>query len=201
MNHHVKRVTRTSEIREFTDQYHSYIKWADRPSRKMYYSLHEDDRMVGVFALASGFVRPKVIQDFLKQHKIAFNEVANNIVFCLAGQTDRNAGTKFLKLCRTDAKAWWKERYDDELKLMQTFVLPGRVESTLPRVGAVYKADNWLNLGITKGETLITRTLYTPEERAAHPNAEVRRFKNGEVKYIHREFSTTPQKIIFVRFV
>jgi hypothetical protein len=192
--HTIQRVERNLDIlRDFTDTHHSYIRWADRPSRTLYWSLHEDGRMVGVFGLASGFVRPKVISDLLGEHGIAFNEVANNIVYCLAGQDDANAGSKLLKLCRRDAKRWWKERYGDDLKLIQTFILP-------PRTGAVYKADNWTYLGVTKGETVTTRTLYG-DERFLHPEAELRTFGTGETKFLVREHQRTPQKLIFVRLL
>lgn len=80
-------------------------------------------------------------------------------------------------------------RYGDESRLVQTFILP-------PRTGAVYKADNWTCLGMTKGEAEVTRTIYDGE---AAPGAEVRTFGNGEVKTLVRSFVQTAPKLIFVR--
>ncbi|KKL72725.1 hypothetical protein LCGC14_2082020 [marine sediment metagenome] len=183
-----------ARARDFVNEYHSYIKWADRPSRKLYWTLYEGERLVGVFGLASAFSRPKAVADFMREHGMEFNQVGNNIVYCLAGHHIKNAGTRFLKLLRNDAKQWWHERYGDDLKALQTFILP-------PRTGAMYKADNWQQLGhTTGGRALATRTLYG-EEREKHPEAEVRTFKSGEVKYLLREWVTTEPKLIFMRIL
>lgn len=174
------------------DANHSYIRWADRPSRKLYWLLYEDGRHVGVFGLGSAFARPKAIAEYMQKNALGFNQVGNNIVYCLAGHCDRNAGTKFLKLLRKDAALWWAERYGDTLCALQTFILP-------PRTGAVYKADNWEQLGTTTGgKTQSSRTLYG-DDIAKHPEAERRVFKSGEVKYLLREFKTTEPKLIFMK--
>lgn len=178
--------------RNFVNQYHSYIKWADRPSRKLYWLLYEDDRLVGVFGLGSAFARPKAIANYMSQNGIEFNQLGNNIVFALHGHLHKNAGSIFLKLLRRDAFLWWLERYGDELKALQTFILP-------PRTGSVYKADNWQQLGATTGgKTQSMRTLYG-NEIEKHPEAEKRTFKSGEVKYLLREFRDTIPKLIFMR--
>lgn len=128
----------------------------------------------------------------MEDNSLGFNEVGNNIVYCLHGVEDRNAGSRFLKLCRLDAMKWWKERYGDELKAFQTFILP-------PRTGAVYKADNWAQIGeTTAGRTQTMRTLYGADIEK-HPNAERRVFKSGEVKYLLREWRETDAKLIFMR--
>lgn len=195
--HRVERVMTKDQrqtARDFVNAYHSYIKWADRPSRKMYWLLYEDARLVGVFGLGSAYARPKPIATYMKQHGLLFNEVGNNIVFCLYGQGDRNAGTKLLAMIRRDAVRWWNERYGDTLKALQTFILP-------PRTGAVYKADNWTQLGSTTGgKTQTMRTLYGAEKEK-HPEAEVRRFKSGEVKYLLREFRDTEPKLIYMKLL
>jgi hypothetical protein len=178
--------------RDFVNAHHSYIKWADRPSRKCYWLLYENEILVGVFGLGSAFARPKPIATYMTEHGLGFNEVANNIVYALFGCQDKNAGTRFLKMLRRDAVVWWKERYGDDLKAFQTFILP-------PRTGAMYKADNWQQLGSTTGgKTQTMRTLYG-EERTKHPEAEIRTFKSGEVKYLLREFRDTEPKLIFMR--
>lgn len=178
--------------KDFVNAHHSYIKWADRPSRKLYWLLWEGEKLVGVFGLGSCFCRPKPVMTYVAEHKLAFNEVANNIVYALHGYTTKNAGSRFLRLCREDAARWWKARYGDDLKAFQTFVLP-------PRTGAIYKADNWTKLGATSGGvTQTVRTLYG-EEIEKHPEAERRVFKSGEVKYLLRGFTVTEPKLIFMR--
>jgi hypothetical protein len=176
----------------FVDEHHSYIKWVDRPSRKLYWLLYEEDRLVGVWGLASAFDRPKSIQEYMKKYGISFNELGNNIVYCLHGHTDKNAGTKFLKLLRIDARRWWMERYEDKLKAVQSFILP-------PRTGAMYKADNWEVLGMTAGAGQKQRTLYGKDRDEIQEGVEIRTFKSGEVKYLLRERETVPKKLILIR--
>ena len=173
------------------DIWHSYIKFADRPSRKLYWLLWECDTLIGVFGLGSCFHKPKAMRDFMAEHNVAFNEVGNNIVFCLLPNHSKNAGSKALKLVRNDAKQWWMERYGDTLRYMQTFIEP-------PRTGAVYKADNWIEIGITSGAPQHVRTLYG-DEIDAHPEAERRVFKSGEIRYLLREQVKGTQKRILIR--
>src|SRR5690606_31238118 len=134
---------------------------------------------------------PKPIAEYMRENGIAFNEMANNTVFCLHGHKSKNAGSKLLSMVRKDEVMWWNERYGDSLKAFQTFILP-------PRTGAVYKADNWLKLGATTGgKTLKTRTIPRAEYEAnpeKYPNVEKRTFKGGEVRYPVREFTVTEPK-------
>ena len=105
MTHSCVRIEHPADraaARAFVDAHHSYIKWADRPSRKMYWQLFEDDRMVGVFGLGSAFAKPKAVAQFMAEHSIVFNEVGNNIVYALHGHQDRNAGSALLR-----AKTLW----------------------------------------------------------------------------------------------
>ncbi len=175
----------------FINHNHSYIKWSDRPSRKLYWLLHENEELVGVFGLGSGFVRPKVISLLMTEKNISFNEIGNNIVFCMSGQIDKNAGSKLLSLVRRDAKKWWKERYGDNLKLLQTFILP-------PRTGSVYKADNWKYIGDTSGVSQITKTI-----RISNVNNTdkviTKVFNDGSVRYLTRSMSKTDVKLIFIK--
>ena len=134
--------------------------------------------------------------EYMKKHQLTFNQIGNNSLYCLHGHNDRNAGTRFLALCRRDAKQWWLQRYGDDLRAMQTFILPGE-----NRTGTVYKADNWTRIGTTTGGTsLTTRTLYGPD-RDAHPEAEIRTFSSGEVKYLLREYIITEPKFIYMRLL
>lgn len=179
--------------KNFVNAHHSYIQWADRPSRKMYWTLMDDDRLVGVFGLGSAFARPKPVQVWMQTNHVEFNELGNNIVFCLYGATTPNFGSSVLRLLRRDAAIWWKERYGDSLKALQTFILP-------PRNGAVYLADNWQNIGMTSGSIQTVRTIQKSDLHLyADTNVKQTQFKSGEVKYLLRGFSTTPQKIILIK--
>lgn len=56
----------------------------------------------------------------------------------------KNAGTQILKQLRKQAPIEWKKKYGDELTHIITFVAGGNN-------GAVYKADNWKQIGKTAG--------------------------------------------------
>ena len=179
-----------ARCRALVTQYHSYIQWADRPSRKLYWLLQIKGVDVGVFGLASVFNRNGAVKEYMQTHALGFNEVANNIVYCLAPNLPPNSGSRFLSMCRKDAVGWWKERYGDSLRCFQTFILP-------PRTGAVYKADNWQYIGMTTGTGFKMITLYGDDPRKIQ--AERRVFKSGEEKYLYRIASQTPPKLIFMR--
>ena len=191
----------TKELRslgkEFINTYHSYIKWADRPSRKLYWNLYENDIMVGVFALGSAFIRPKIVSDFMISNNLIMSQIANNIVFCMANQKDKNAGTSLLSLVRKDAIKWWYERYGDYLKCFQTFILP-------PRTGAIYKADNWQEIGMTSGYSQKSLTIRKSEyenNKEKYDNLGIKEkiFKSGEIRYILNEYQKTDKKLIFMK--
>ena len=55
-----------------------------------------------------------------------------------------NAGSQILKKFRESALIEWKKKYKDNLKYIITFVGGGNN-------GAVYKADNWKQIGETAG--------------------------------------------------
>jgi hypothetical protein len=52
-----------------------------------------------------------------------------------------------LKLLRTQGADRWESKYGDILVLIETFIKP-------PWDGGVYKADNWLYVGMTKGSSI-----------------------------------------------
>lgn len=178
----------------FVNRNHSYIEWTDRPSRKLYWNLWEDGQHVGVFGLSSCFSHPKAVRDYMREHDLEFNQVGHNVVYCLATDT-KNAGSQFLALCRRDAKALWRERYGDDLRAFQTFILP-------PRTGAVYKADNWTLIGETKGETWESH-IVSAEECATLPNTRTQVFADGsggiETRHIQNVYKRTPRKLIYMR--
>jgi len=193
-NYAVIRCTTTClrrKAREIIDTYHSYIKWADRPSRKLYWLLTIDNEPVGAFGLGSAFARPKAVKAFMNEHDIAFNEMANNIVYCLKPDLPKNSGTRFLAQARRDAVHWWYDRYSDTLKVFQCFVLP-------PRTGAVYKADNWECIGTTSGNSYKTESLYGDDPRKEKSDRYVSA-RTGEVKYLLRQPQQVQPKLIFMR--
>jgi hypothetical protein len=73
--------------------------------------------------------------------------MANNYRFCLKPDNGiKNLGSRVLKMIRIEGAKRWKERYGDDLLLMETYVLKNE-----NRRGAVYLADNWTHVGQTSG--------------------------------------------------
>lgn len=74
-------------------------------------------------------------------------QVINNTFYHLENATtDRNVGTKILKLWRKQVVKDWQAIYQSPVIGFETLV-------ELPRDGALYKADNWTLVGVTKGFT------------------------------------------------
>lgn len=190
----VKRVLEKEErriMKDFINYNHSYISYADRPSRKLYWMLYENDLLVGVFGLGSAFSQPKQVKQYMKIHSLAFNEIGNNIVFCLSHHENKNAGSKLLSLVRKDAILWWYERYGDVLKAFQTFVLP-------PRKGSVYRADNWECIGSTVGATQQTICI-RPDDIHKYEKVHKKKFKDGREEYFIRQYKESEPKLIFMK--
>lgn len=55
-----------------------------------------------------------------------------------------NLGTRILKELRTQAPIQWSKKYNNDLTHLITFV-------GATKTGAVYKADNWKEIGHTSG--------------------------------------------------
>jgi len=190
--HYIQRITTSqqrSAFRKFVNTYHSYIKDENRPSRELYWLLYENDILVGAFGFGSAFNFSKYIKNFMNEYHIEFNELAYNIVYCLYGNEDKNAGTIFLSKVRKDCVEWWKGRYGDTIKGFQSFILP-------PRTGAMYKADNWILLGETTGDSIKTVTVKYPGDKTIR---EIH--KDGSVAYRIKTGHKVEKKLIFVRLV
>ena len=77
------------------------------------------------------------------EYRTIFNSIANNWRFCMI-KSIPNAGTQILKKLRELAPIAWKDKYENDLKILITFVAGGNN-------GAVYLADNWEVIGKTAG--------------------------------------------------
>ena len=60
----------------------------------------------------------------MKEYKDNFNSFASNWRFCMRERI-KNAGTQILKELRIQAPLQWKEKYNDDLKYLITFVAGG----------------------------------------------------------------------------
>lgn len=91
----------------------------------------------------------------------------NNNVFRII-HTEKNLGTQILKLARKQVFEIYKQKYNQELLGLVTFVEP-------PRTGALYKADNWIFMGETQGIEVKRRGTSWIEKQ----------YKKGSKKYIY----------------
>ena len=111
--------------------------------RQLNYLIYINNTPVGIISGASPPLNYKKFRNFFNIKNDL--QILNNNVFRLVNKpNDKNIGTKILKLFRERLKKDYKKKYNEILRGIVTFVEP-------PRTGAVYKADNWINLGLTQG--------------------------------------------------
>jgi hypothetical protein len=142
------------------------------------------------------------------------NRIANNSRFCLIQKniTVLNAASMSLKLLRTEGKIQWKNKYGDDLILLETFVLPDRSEeynNSTKRSGACYLSDNWIEIGMTEGHSikklpiLLWKKENTSRGKLARENAEkcmeeYSKYVNNSKEYGYT-ISQSDKKLVFVR--
>jgi len=87
--------------------------------------------------------------------------IANNSRFLILPEGHApNLGSRILALCRRRLNTDWQNTFGHPLLLIETFVDPQRFQ------GTVYKADNWIYVGDTKGFRR-TRFGYSPTPQSA----------------------------------
>jgi len=135
-------------IKETITQFHSYVPSTSSVGRRIDWVVFNDDKPIGMIGIGSSVYPPpkdilKHTKLSIKEYKNKFNSFANNWRFCMREKI-RNAGTQILKELRRQAPLYWKQKYNDDLLYLITFVAGGNN-------GAVYKADNWSQIGQTSG--------------------------------------------------
>ena len=141
-------------FRDIINTYHSYKKYKDSPTRNIRYLVYESvsGNNIGAIGLSSATIAVKVRDDFIgwdNEHKMKnLGMLANNSRFCLVQDrmTLKNVGSMTLKRLEVDGGKRWKEKYNQDLIMLETFVEPSE-----NRVGSVYKASNWVMIGETMG--------------------------------------------------
>ncbi len=111
--------------------------------RQLNYLIYYKGEPIGIIGVSSPPLNYKLFRTYfnIDNDKPFLN---NNVFRIVNKPNDKNIGTKILKLLRTVSKYDYKNRYNDKLLGLVTFVEP-------PRTGAIYKADNWNYLGETQG--------------------------------------------------
>lgn len=121
--------------------------------RSLNYIIVYKNKIAGIIGANSPPYSVKAINEFFginkENREQKLRQILNNNIFKLIYH-EKNLGTKVLKIFRETIKKDYKEKYGDDLIGLVTFVEP-------PLTGAVYKADNWIYLGMTKGFGVIRR--------------------------------------------
>ena len=145
---------KTKLFKDFINQYHSYVKYKVVPQRRINWLVWNGAELVGAIGISSCVLCVKDRDNWIgwnKDQRIKLsNSMANNYRFCLKPETGiKNLGSRVLKMIRIEGAKRWKERYGEDLLLMETYVLKNE-----NRRGAVYLADNWTHVGNTMGVSI-----------------------------------------------
>lgn len=141
-------------FRDFINKWHSYVKFANAPQRRINWLIWYGSELVGAIGISSCVLavgdRDRWIGWDKESRLKLSNTMANNYRFCLKPDSGiKNLGSRVLKMLRIEGAKRWKERYGDDLLLLETYVLGNE-----NRRGAVYLADNWIHVGMTSGVSI-----------------------------------------------
>lgn len=152
-------------FRETIDKYHSYVKYKDSPTRNIRWLIYESQtgNHVGAIGLSSATIAISCRDSLIGWDKDArirnLGMVANNSRCCFIQKnaTIKNIGSQALKMMSQVGRERWKEKYGQPLVLLETFVQPDRADEyngQSQRVGTIYKASNWIEIGKTSGNSI-----------------------------------------------
>jgi hypothetical protein len=202
-------------FRETINKYHSYVKYKDSPTRNIRFLAYESvsGNLVGAVGLSSATIAVSKRDLFIgwdNQTRMRhLGKLANNSRFCLIRDnfTIKNVGSMTLKQLRLMGQKRWLEKYEEPLILLETFVLEQR-ESPLDgyntRNGSIYLSDNWIEVGLTKGNsirkapTLLWQKETGERGRLSRENPKLAWEKYGYGDKSHIVEKTLP-KMIFVK--
>jgi hypothetical protein len=139
------------------NEHHSYKKFSHSPTRNLRFNIFESvsGNNIGSIGLSSATIAIKCRDNYIgwdKDQRLKnLGKLANNSRFVLVKDriTIKNVGSMTLKRLEIDGGRYWKERYNQILCLIETFVEPSE-----NRVGAVYKASNYIEVGMTQGNSI-----------------------------------------------
>jgi hypothetical protein len=188
--------------------FHSYKKFSHSPTRNLRFNVYESKsgNNVGSIGLSSATIAISCRDNFIgwdKEKRLKnLGTIANNSRFVLIQNriTLKNVGSMTLKQLEIEGKKQWKRRYSENLVLIETFVEPSE-----NRVGAIYKASNYIEVGFTQGNSIrkgplalwVKETGKRGELARRDPKAALEKYGyEGGKEYI---VTKSPVKIMFVR--
>lgn len=203
--------SQTKIFRNIINKHHSYVKYKDVPQRRINYIIYRtsDGKPIGAIGISSCVLAIGARDNWIGWDRDMrlknSNKVANNYRFCLIPDNGiPNVGTMALKLLREVGSKRWKEKYGDDLIMLETFVQPLIDRSDNKRNGAVYLADNWIEVGETLGNSIKKAPLLlwqrensTRGEMArTNPQEAIKRYAVGREHYVITE---SPIKKVFLK--
>jgi hypothetical protein len=203
--------SQTKIFRDIINTYHSYVKYKDVPQRRINYIIYRtlDSKPIGAIGISSCVLAIGARDKWIGWDKDTrlknSNQIANNYRFCLIPDNGiANVGTMALKLLREVGAKRWKEKYGDDLIMLETFVQPLIDGSNNKRNGAVYLADNWIEVGETLGNSIKKAPLLLwqrenskrGEMARTNPQEAIKRYAVGREHYVITE---SPIKKVFLK--
>ena len=150
----VLEVCSRSDERYLSYRNRHYIPNRGCHGQQIHFLIYYKGEQVGIISGASSVyavgARDKffnIPQDKKIKQKRYLPAIINNVVFRLEHH-EKNLGTRILSKFRKVSALLWKKLYGVDVIGFETFVIEND-----RRKGALYKADNWVYLGETKGNT------------------------------------------------
>jgi len=202
-------------FRDTINSYHSYVKYTDSPTRNIRWLIYEKDsgNHIGAIGLSSATIAISCRDNFIGWNKETrlknLGMLANNSRCCFIKKniTIKNTGSMILKQLRVVGAKRWKEKYNQPLLMIETFVCPVRAEAyegQKLRSGAIYLADNWIEVGMTSGNSIKKGPLglwrresgIRGELARTNPKEALEKYGYGGKEYI---ITKSESKIMFVK--
>ncbi len=203
-------------FRDTIDKYHSYVKYTDSPTRNIRWVVYEtkSGNQIGAIGLSSATIAISCRDDYIGWNKETrlknLGMLANNSRCCFIQEniTLKNIGSMTLKQLGIVGAKRWKEKYNQELVMLETFVQPERDEEYKghkSRNGSIYRASNWIAVGMTSGNSIrkgplglwVKETGPRGELARTNPKAALEKYGYEDGKeYI---VTKSPVKIMFIK--
>lgn len=194
--------TLRKSFRTAIPMFHSYKQSANYMGRQVNWLIMCQGVCLGVIGLGSPIMAIKPRDDYIGWKKDVrmknLVKVADNWRYTLKPEAPKNSGSKVLSLMMKECRKVWKEKYGDNLVLLETLVEP-------PRKGTIYLANGWVNVGTTKGHEFVWMKKeealeYVKNNSKAQIYSKTTRFKDDDGKvYQVVTGNTLAKKLIFVK--
>lgn len=194
-----KEKSQTQAFRYIINNYHKYMKYLDTCNRRINFLVYYKGELVGAYGINSAILALGCRDSFIGWNKKTrlkhINNLANNYRFCL--MREKLPTSQFLSIATKVSKIVWKRKYGDDLIMLESLVKP-------PFTGSVYKASNWIFVGMTKGNSFskaplgnwIKENTKRGELARNNPEEAIKRYAVGKKMY---SVTKSEPKLVFIR--